>query len=269
MSTEIYYFSGTGNTLMIAQKLAERLSASLVPVSFAIEKKTVRSGASVIGIVFPVYYGNLPLMVRAFAEKLENAESKYIFAVANFGGGKGVSIKTLSRIIRSRGGRLAAGYGIQMPQNSWHKSGENRKKIAEKCRNTNTRKRIFASSSFLFDLLQIPLQLLFDHLVKNHFIRITGETKNMTLEKMIPLADRSFTVNETCGGCGICAEACPARNIQIAGKRPQWQHRCENCLACYNWCPKKAISAGILQKDFHYLNPDITLRSFTAAQKKY
>ena len=30
--TEIYYFSGTGNSLVVARSLAEKLSAELIPI---------------------------------------------------------------------------------------------------------------------------------------------------------------------------------------------------------------------------------------------
>jgi flavodoxin len=39
--TEIYYFSGTGNSLVVARSLSERLAAKLIPVVPLLKKDTV------------------------------------------------------------------------------------------------------------------------------------------------------------------------------------------------------------------------------------
>jgi MinD superfamily P-loop ATPase len=54
--------------------------------------------------------------------------------------------------------------------------------------------------------------------------------------------DKSFWIDEKCNACGICATVCPCRNIRLDGAgRPTWSHQCEQCLACIQWCPRKAI----------------------------
>ena len=61
---------------------------------------------------------------------------------------------------------------------------------------------------------------------------------------------------------GIFRKVCPVKNIKFFKKRPQWQHKCENCLACYNFCPEKAIETGLVSKHFHYRHPEISLSEF-------
>jgi len=43
----------------------------------------------------------------------------------------------------------------------------------------------------------------------------------------------------------------------MTDNRPVWLHRCENCLACYNRCPTKAIRGGIASKGYYYRHPNI------------
>jgi flavodoxin len=93
MRIEICFFSGTGNSLQIAKDIANRIDASLVPIASLIDEESIRTDATVIGIVFPVYYGDLPNIIRKFAKKLENIESKYMFAVYTYGGGRGFLLK--------------------------------------------------------------------------------------------------------------------------------------------------------------------------------
>ena len=53
--------------------------------------------------------------------------------------------------------------------------------------------------------------------------------------------DKRFYVEDNCNGCGICTKICPVENINLNGKRPVWLHKCEQCMACLNWCPKGSI----------------------------
>ena len=71
MTTEIYYFTGTGNSLVVASGLSERLGGDLIPVASCVGHDAIRSRADVIGIVFPVYYGELPVIMKRFAGKLD------------------------------------------------------------------------------------------------------------------------------------------------------------------------------------------------------
>jgi flavodoxin len=123
----VYYFSGTGNSLVLAKLVAQRLDGDLIPIVSVIDREKIEPAADVVGIVFPVYYADLPNIVRRFAEKLETTEGKYIFAISNYGGGAGDSLKTLDRILRSRGKALSAGFGVHMPQNAFHKPWEIKK----------------------------------------------------------------------------------------------------------------------------------------------
>lgn len=127
--TEIYYFSGTGNSLAVARAVAERLGGDLIPIASVTDGAVIETEADAIGVTFPVYYADLPNIVRRFAEKLDCAETEYIFGIATYGGAAGASLKTLDGILRSRGKTLAAGFGIHMPQNAFRKPWENKRAV--------------------------------------------------------------------------------------------------------------------------------------------
>jgi ferredoxin len=82
----------------------------------------------------------------------------------------------------------------------------------------------------------------------------------LTVEQLMPLCGTSFAADEKCTGCGTCARVCAVGNIEIVHARPVWQNRCENCLACYNWCPTNAIHGALANKGYHYHHPDVTAR---------
>ena len=60
----------------------------------------------------------------------------------------------------------------------------------------------------------------------------------------IPAMDKDFFSDEKCNGCGICSKVCPVNNIEIIKAKPVWMHRCEQCMACLQWCPQEAIQYG-------------------------
>ena len=76
--------------------------------------------------------------------------------------------------------------------------------------------------------------------------------------------DKGFRVDETCNGCGVCKTVCPCGNIAWEAERPVWQHRCEQCLACIQWCPREAIQYGRKTPGYaRYHHPEIRLRDLT------
>ena len=270
--TEIFYFTGTGNSLIIARELAKRLEATLVPIASAREVSSVLTDAELVGIVFPNYYGDIPPLVRAFAEHLVVHEKTRIFAVCTYGGGPGKTFKSLEEILEARGSSLWNTYGVHMPQNAFRKPWEKYPKIYESAtkridkmaRLIEDRRRRRPVKDILAEALFSGMTGLFEKKTRAWLAENTGSTPELPLPELIHRADRLFSLNEDCNGCGICAEVCPADNIRIERGRPVWSGKCENCLACYNWCPRRAITGGIAKEGYFYRHPDVTIADMIA-----
>ena len=238
MTTILYYFSGTGNSLALARALAERLGdTEIIPMAKAVANGTVTPDADAVGLVFPVYMWGLPLMVERFANTLSLKGVQYCFAVANYGGFPAATLPQLKKTLAARGITLAAGFGVKMPGNYTPMYGalpvEKQKKFFE-----TAASRVAAIASAVNNRVHgieknFPLvNLLFSGI----FYRLGAPR--------IPGMDKDFRVDDTCTSCGQCAQVCPAQNIVMAGGRPVWQHHCEQCMACLQWCPAQAIQAG-------------------------
>ncbi|MGD2249435.1 MAG: hypothetical protein PVF58_13585 [Candidatus Methanofastidiosia archaeon] len=62
----VYYFSGTGNSFVVARDIAEKIDAELVSIAAVIREEKVVISADVLGIVFPDYHSGLPNIVKDF-----------------------------------------------------------------------------------------------------------------------------------------------------------------------------------------------------------
>lgn len=280
MSVEVYYFSGTGNSLAVARDIAGKINARLIPISSVIDKECITTDADVVGIVFPVYYvglNHIPLIVRRFVEKLENIGNKYIFAVCTFGGGFGPTLKIMDGLVRSHGGKLSAGFGVNMPQNAFDKPLENkqklfhawkRKKLDQIAEYVNGRRsgRMETDGLFIKTVTTVLLAMMSLSFLRPAFVKSIYSAAgcqgdlDLPFAGVMPQIDRSYCADENCTGCGTCAKVCPVRNIKMFDGKPAWQHGCENCLACINWCPKKAIHGyGELPNLKRYHHPEVKL----------
>lgn len=79
------------------------------------------------------------------------------------------------------------------------------------------------------------------------------------------LWDSEFNANEKCNGCGICSKVCQVHNIQMINQKPSFQHNCQRCMACIQYCPKNAIryKNKTLNKP-HYFHPDFPVNKIIA-----
>ena len=55
---------------------------------------------------------------------------------------------------------------------------------------------------------------------------------------------KPFHATDQCIGCGKCSRICPLSNIAMHNNKPQWSHNCTLCLGCYHACPTHAIAYG-------------------------
>ena len=69
MSREIYYFSGTGNSLHVAKELQKRMpETKLIPIISLLNEDVIETKGETIGFVFPIYLSSLPPCKEVFKE---------------------------------------------------------------------------------------------------------------------------------------------------------------------------------------------------------
>ena len=254
MKTDLFYYTGTGNSLWTARMLAKEMSdAEIIPISNTSGGPIV-SRAEAIGMIFPVHIWGLPRRVIAFVDALEQNSSRYYFAVAVNAGQVAATLIQLKKRMQARELFLSAGFELAMPSNyiPWGGPGPEERQIQRIEAARSKIGRIAAAAA-----VRKERAIEKGSLWQNIFL--TG--LNRLAFPYVPTMDRSFWVDEKCNGCGICKKICPAGNIDLPGDRPTWLHHCEQCLACIQWCQQEAIQFG--KKTPHYKryhHPEITLR---------
>ena len=242
----IFWFSGTGNSLYAAKRLAAGLGdVPLYPMASGLPPEAVGGEGEKVGFVFPSYYGNLPRIVRAFVEKLEVKPGTYLFAVVTMGAlGQG-SVAALQSALVKKDLRLDYGRGVRMPPNyviNYNPADPGKKeKALDKVGKKIER---FASEISAGERSVKAFKFTADNLYRN-----------------IGSLDEKFFVKDSCTACRQCERICPVNNIKMEEGRPSWLHHCEHCVACISWCPARAIQYGEKTEGRRrYRNPRIKVR---------
>jgi hypothetical protein len=120
MKSTIFYFSGTGNSLYVAKKLAGSIGGCNI-YSMAHSHPTEQIGGAneQIGFIFPSYYDNLPRIVQRFITDRQIHPETYIFGIVTMGRpfGQSGSINMLQKTLGEKGLDLQYGQRVVMPRN--------------------------------------------------------------------------------------------------------------------------------------------------------
>jgi ferredoxin/flavodoxin len=235
MSTVLYYFSATGNSLATARDLASELEgAQVIPMA-----KALNSGGSEqydkVGIVFPVYMFGLPLIVKDFLKEAKFKPGAYVFSVATFGGMPGRAHSLAKSILKARGVELACGFSVIMPGNYTPLYGAIPERSQEEMfSKEKTRVKEIAHSVLEGRRGILEEKPFFLNLIIYCLLYKAGSAQ-------IPGSAKGFWFTKDCNKCGRCAAVCPVENIEMREGGPVWFDHCQHCMACLQWCPVEAI----------------------------
>ena len=247
--TKLLYFSGTGNTLWSAKKIAEKAGdCELVNIGTEAEKKNPVIEADAIVLLFPAYAYGAPLIVSDFMKRVQ-LRTQYFAAFVTYGTSPGGALAEIRRIVRRK--KINAAWFGRIPavENYIAMFGPQNQKTIER---------------------RMEMQRL---ATEEAVRRIADRQTNSVLEfrpvsafvsKLFSLGAKIFykwyKVTAGCDGCGICAKVCPVSAVKIKDSRPVFTGKCEHCQGCIHWCPKRAILfARVRSGTQRYHHPEISV----------
>jgi ferredoxin/flavodoxin len=257
MNTDIFYFSGTGNSLVTAKELAKRLGGRSISIPSVMKENVVTPETEVVGIVFPAYYMHMPRIVVEFIGKLTDIKDRYLFAVVTVGGIAGDVFSRLSDALSERGEHIAAGFVIRMPAN-YIDAADAQPQFLQRIILRRSIRKIERIAEYVRSGKRGLIERRFNPVATFLFSKMIE--KECMKGGLQPDIDKRFYYDDRCNGCGTCSKICPVGNIEQEENHPVWKHNCVRCFACIQWCPQQAIQFGaITVKRKRYHHPDVGL----------
>ena len=244
--TKIYYFSGTGNSLWSAKKIAEGIGGDceLFNIGAAGQESEIVIEADSVVLVYPSYAYGLPVIVRRFIKQAvfktpnesstQNEKSApYIASFVTYGSSPRGTQGELRRILKKKGivkmffGNIPAVenylalFGPPKAQTFERRNIMQEKATEEAVRQVlerreNTVNTFCPFSAFVSWLFSLGIKIFYKY----------------------------YRIGENCNGCAVCQKVCPVSAIIMRGGRPHWTKKCQNCQGCINICPLRAIQFG-------------------------
>lgn len=245
----IYYFSGTGMTKHVVNKLLREFEKNeILADCFQMEEfqisKVKLSNYDLFGIAYPVHAFNAPKIVIDFASQLPKSNGIDTFIIGSMGENNIVnfaSSNTLIKKLKNKGYNVFYNRIFEMPCNFIIKYEPSKVKLILDNINKDiphTAKEIISLTAHQMRGGPIP-----------KFLSFIGKAEWFGARIM----SKFFYANTDCTQCGRCIKNCPSHNIIKSGKSVRFKWNCSLCMRCIYQCPAKAIS---IHQPFKFIRID-------------
>lgn len=248
-NVDLYYFSGTGNTLLVVKKMVETFRKEGIEADlFKIEDSNPDDVnlEHIIGLGFPIAELSTYDFVWDFIKSLPGTSGTKIFMVDTLGGISGGIVGPMRRILENKGYVPLGAKEIIMPPNIFYIQDETTNK-------SKVEKGLLEAEKYAYSIIngeskwgRVPV--LSDAI---YYTSIAGLWITST-----DINQKYFSLDvdeEKCNKCGQCVELCPIDNIRMEDEEyPVNLRKCVYCLRCTSFCPRGAISAPFNYKGKTY-----------------
>jgi len=237
---DLYVFSGTGNTLLVARAMCETfvrhgLQANL----FRMERTDPGSvdTSHVLGLAFPVAAQSTYPLVWRFAQRLPFGDGAPVFMVDTMAGYSGGVVGPMRSLIERRGYRPIGAREFVMPLNCMRRRIDIARDSAKVVRG------LVGARQYAEDLLEgraawgrVP--------VLADIVRYVASGP-LTWWLACRLGERIRVDKTRCSQCELCVGLCPVGNIGF-DRYPVFGSECNQCMRCVSFCPRQALALPIL-----------------------
>ncbi len=252
MPVHIHWFSGTGNTLLIAETLEDTFRARgyevrLIPIE-CIDPKEIDPSA-VCGFAVPVAGQSTYPFIWEFLEKLPQVPGTPCFFADTLAMYSGGILGPVKRLLRRKGFRPLGAREFIMPNNFLR-----RKALPEHDKSLSGRgeERAAAFAELLIRGKAHWWDIPFYSDMMSFWFRNRGMVR--LLLRILPVRiDPS-----RCSACGTCVALCPEHSLTLkeGANVPVNSDRCTLCHRCFAYCPENAVTIGRKER-FRYKAVDL------------
>ena len=244
MKAVAYYFTGTGNTKRVLEKLKaewEKRGHEMDLFRMYPDTKPALDGYDRIIIGYPVHGFNAPAPIFDFLKLFPACgkdEERKTFLLRT--SGEPLSLNHASgivpaRILKKRGYLVVGEFAHVMPYNIIFRHPDGMVARMEEASNLKIVKDaddLEAGKGWRAKVN--PFKRAFSFVVRIE-------------HPAMPAIGRTFRVSKKlCIGCGKCEKECPRGNITMKNGKPKFGGHCVGCMACAFLCPKDAVRISVL-----------------------
>lgn len=233
------YFSGTGNTRYCLERFVAKVepSAQSISITDPEVKKRIKENQNIV-FGYPIYFSNLPKIVRDFIEENKALfHDKKIFIIATMGLFSGDGAGCSARLFKKYGATIVGGLHVKMPDcvgdsKALKKPLDRNRELVKKAEH-----KIDEAAKRLKEGKPLKQGInIWYHIAGLFGQRLWYYSKTRNYSK-----DLKIDLNK-CIGCGKCTRVCPMNNLHIKENKPVADGNCTMCYRCISNCPKQAIT---------------------------
>lgn len=267
MKLLILYFSGTGNTKFIGNRIGKKLSeldhdVTTVSVENFDPKEVEHYDFLVFG--YPIYGLDMPNFLKDYVNQLTVPKTQGVSIYCTMGYDGGNSLRTTGDMLTDRGFIVVHTEEFKMPGSDGLAIVQKDSKTAQKVNNTDYKKsevinaKITDFAGRIDDLSAGTIEETDASLPKKKFIyRVLTPITRWLFTLFESIFIGKFRADEKCIDCGLCEEICPADNIVVNSGKVEFNDNCYDCLRCLHQCPVEAIQiTKFTEGKFRYKGPD-------------
>ena len=249
-NVKIYVFSGTGNTLIVANKISETFNKnsynSTVSKMESVEPAQIDL-SSTIGIGFTTACWNTFPFVRTWIDNLPDGNGTELFLFTSMGDSSFGMIAHIAKILEKKNYKIIGAKGFIMPNNFLLVLDDIKNKL-------RIEKNLVKVEEYAKGIIDGKGYIRKPNILSSIAFCISSFVTTKLWPTKLSKKIMKFKIDtKKCNGCGTCANLCPTENIEIKDV-PQFKDKCIFCLRCVSYCPQQALSNKILLKTYRALD---------------
>ena len=243
MKVRFAYFSGTGNTMRVAETVRSEMEKRAVPTdSFVVSDgvETMDDDFNVLVLSYPVYGFNPPANFLSFVKNIPDGNSRPFYILKSSGEPLKLNNSSSLRIIKilvKKGYVFKKEYHVVMPYNMIFRHSD-------------------GMASRLLNVLKIRAPFIADEIVSLEESPLRASLMARLTSVVCRVQFPFYRVNtrllfkvdtDKCVRCMACVKNCPRSNIEFRDGKFVFGNNCVGCVRCSFSCPVDAFKIGLLE----------------------